>query len=246
MLGGSEGGDSFGEDSKQTFLDNGYHVISIGYFGMAGTPEHLNRIRIDSVHSVINKYKKHRSIDPNRIGILGVSKGGELALILGSLYSDIGVVIAAVPSHVSFQASNITLNSNSSWEYEGQEVPYVPYQRFSLATFKGIVSGEAYEYLDMHLEALENTEAVEAATIKVENSKAAILLVSGKHDHVWPSTFMSNEIIKRLTKFGYQHPYEHFQMNVDHYVLDYPESWKKILLFLNSSFGPNDKVAINE
>lgn len=193
---------------------------------------------------MIDKYKSHRNIDPEQIVVLGVSKGGELSLLLASLYGDIGVVIAVVPSHVVFQASNITLVSHSSWEYDGQEVPFVPYRRLSMATIKGILSGEAYEYLDMHVEALENNEAANAARIKVENSKAAILLISGKQDQVWPSTLMCREVVQRLDEMNYRYPYEHFEMDVDHYVLDHRESWDKIVFFLDDKLRLN-KVAIN-
>lgn len=232
IMGGSEGGDDFANENAQRFLDHGYHVVSIGYFGMEGTPQHLNRISLDSIHRLIMRYKNHQRVDPNRIAILGVSKGGELALLFASLYKEIRAIIAAVPSHVSFQASNITLFSNSSWELDGQETAFVPYQRLSIATIKGILTGE---YLDMHIQALENTKAVEAAKIRVENSTAAILLISGQQDQIWPSTYMSNEIMKRLAKHNYPYPYEHYQMNADHFVLDHPESWKKIMSFLDNN-----------
>lgn len=245
MFGGSEGGNQFGETNKKIFLDKGYHVVTIGYFGMKGTPKHLNRIKIDSIHNVIDKYKKYSSVDAERIAILGVSKGGELSLLLGSLYEDITTIVAAVPSYVVFQASNVTLLRDSSWVYHGQDVPFVPYPRLSMATIKGVLSGASNEYLDMHLEALKNTESVAAARIKIEKSKAAILLISGKYDQVWPSTLMCKEIMKKLNGSSYSHTYEHLEMDAGHYVLDYPKSWEKIFLFLDGRFRRDNKVWIS-
>src|SRR5262249_51928552 len=40
------------------------------------------------------------SVDPDRIGVIGASRGAELALLLGTLYPRVRVVVAYMPSNV--------------------------------------------------------------------------------------------------------------------------------------------------
>jgi alpha-beta hydrolase superfamily lysophospholipase len=74
----------------------------------------------------------------------------------------------------------------------------------------------------MHLEALENKDAVKAATIKVENINGPVFLLSGKKDQWWPSTEMSDEVMKRLSENNFKHlkVSSHTPLDCDHYVLN--------------------------
>ncbi len=231
LFGGSEGGmwvDHAHETSDLRRL--GYHVVTVGYFGMKGLPQHLNRIDLSAFRNVLKHYKKLPGVDPDSIALLGVSKGGELALLLASLYPDIHTVVAVVPSHVAFQASNVTLYRNSSWIYNGKEIPYVPFPRLSWATVKGVLDGENYR--QMHLEALKNTAAVKRARIKVEKIHGPIYLLSARHDQMWPSMEMCEAIIKRLKEKRFKYAYKHTIFDSNHFVLEQKGAWQKVLAFL--------------
>ena len=208
----------------------GYHVVRMGYFGIEGLPKVLRRIDVSAFRKVLDHYKKLPSVDPHAIAVLGVSKGGELALLLGSLYPDIHTVIAVVPSHVVFQASEVTLARHSSWLYQGKEVPFVPYPRMSLATLKGVLDGESYR--QMHLEALKNPKAVKQARIKVENIHGAVYLLSAKYDQMWPSMEMCQAIVKRLQEKHFPYPYKHIIFESNHFVLDHKGAWQTVLNLL--------------
>ena len=236
LFGGSEGGMIFNNIQETSDLQHlGYNVVSVGYFGMKGLPKDLNHINLNGFEKVLRQYKKHPKVDSNSIGVLGISKGGELVLLLASLYSDIHTVVAIVPSHVAFQASNVTLKSNSSWVYNDKEVPFVSFPRLSISTIKGVIDGEKYR--EMHIEALENKKAVEKARIKVENINGSIYLLSARYDHFWPSMEMSNEIMKRLKEKKFKHTYEHKTFNCNHYVLEQKGAWQGVLEFLKKEKG---------
>ncbi len=231
LFGGSEGGiwrDQAHETSDLQHL--GYHVVHMGYFGMEGLPQSLSRIDLGAFQKVLDHYKQLPNVDRNGIALLGVSKGGELALLLASLYPDIHTVVAVVPSHVAFQASDVTLSQHASWRYNGKEVPFVPYPRLSWATLKGVLDGEHYR--QMHLEALKNREAVERARIKVENIHGNIYLLSAKYDQMWPSTQMCEAIVERLKQKGFPYTYKHVIFESNHFVLDHQKAWQTILSWL--------------
>lgn len=57
---------------------------------------------------------------------------------------------------------------------------------------------------------LANADAVRQATIPVERIQGPVLLLSGKNDKLWPSTYMADRVMKRLAE--HKHPYsdQHF------------------------------------
>ncbi len=64
--------------------------------------------------------------------------------------------------------------------------------------------------MEVYKLALKQTEAVEKATIKVENINGPILLLAGKEDTMWPSAQMCDMIIKRLDGYNFPHWYKLF------------------------------------
>jgi dienelactone hydrolase len=64
-------------------------------------------------------------------------------------------------------------------------------------------------YLDLFQQGLQDKESVAKALIPVERSKSAILLLSGKEDQLWPSAFMADKVMERLTKHKHPYPYQH-------------------------------------
>ena len=232
LFGGSEGGMWFDSiDETKRLQSKGYHVVTVGYFDMEGLPKALNSINLNGFKKVLDEYKNYPSIKSDSMGVIGVSKGGELVLLLGSLYPEIHTVVAIVPSHVAFQSSNVTLYRNSSWVYNNLEVPFVAFPRLSIATIKGVLDGENYRA--MHLEALKNKKAVEKARIKVENINGPLYLLSARHDQMWPSMEMSEEVVKRLKEKNFKHQFEHKVLDCDHYVLDQRGAWQGVLDFLD-------------
>src|SRR5262249_47881175 len=61
------------------------------------------------------------------------------------------------------------------------------------------------EHRPLFEDALKNKAAVEKARIPVEKVKAAVLLISGKEDRVWPSESMAEAIVASFRK--HQHPF---------------------------------------
>lgn len=58
------------------------------------------------------------------------------------------------------------------------------------------------------MKALEDKEACDAATIRVEDSDAAVLMFAGSDDRVWPSAALSKIAIDRLELHGSAKPHE--------------------------------------
>lgn len=230
-FGGGEGGNAWTSDrwkhKRDQFLKEGYAFLAVGYFGSESTPTYLDRISLNAIHDSIISVTKHPLINASKIGLIGGSKGGELALNLAARYDDIGTVIAIVPSHISFPALTMYANT-SSWEYNGEEV------RYATAPFKMIGPALRGDHLEAFSMILEDENEVMNSTIKVENISGSILLLSATQDEMWPSTFMSKQIITRLQENKFQYPFKHIQVEGGHSEpLDHFES---IFSFLENHF----------
>jgi hypothetical protein len=93
------------------------------------------------------------------------------------------------------------------------------------------------ELRKIHEKALMQTSLVEEALIPVEKIQAAVLLISGKKDKMWPSTMMCEQIMNRLASVNYSHPYQHIAYDAGHtdYLLK-AAFLEEILSFLNKNY----------
>jgi dienelactone hydrolase len=233
-LGGSEGGHAWASDRWKTkrdeFVSRGYAFLAVGYFGTKHTPEVLDRISIDAVHTAIIEVAKNPKVNASRIALVGGSKGAELALLLASHYKDINCVVALVPGHCAFPALTLSA-STSSWTYKGEEVPYVPMPWAAVPSVLKRDLRSAFTIM------LEDKEAVEKALIKVENINGAVLLLSAKKDEMWPSAEMSREIVVRLKQKEFGHPYRHTEIDGGH--TDVLDHFDAVFSFLGDNFPTN-------
>jgi dienelactone hydrolase len=124
------------------------------------------------------------SVDPERIGIVGASRGAELALLLGSIMPRIHAVVAYMPSSVVISGC-CSGRGEPAWTIGGKPVAYVPPR-------------------------LQGDFALRArAAIRVEQIHGGVLLISGTEDEVWPSDRMSAEIMDRLQRSHFAYPFKH-------------------------------------
>lgn len=206
-FGGAEGGNAWASNhwkaQRQTFLDQGYAFLALGYFGGKNTPAHLDRISLDAVHAAIVKAAAQPKVEGRCIALIGGSRGAELALLLASKYPDIKAVVGLVPGSAVFPGESTNLNT-SAFMLHGKPVPFVPVPRTAIPDLIAHNLYGAFEKM------LANKDAVATAAIPVEKINGPVLLMSATHDELWPSTRMSNNMMQRLTRsnFPYIHVHE--------------------------------------
>lgn len=205
-LGGSEGGNAWAsarwKPTRDKFIAEGYAFLAIGYFGVEGAPDQLDRISLDEIHTAIIEAVKNPKVADQGIAIIGGSKGAECALLLGSYFPDITCVVSIVGSNAAFPGLTFGA-STSAWTINGQEVPYVPATWSSVPSMLTRDLRRAFEIM------MEDSTAVKKALIKVENIRGPVLCVSASHDEMWPSAEMSHEVMKRLDKNNFPYAHEH-------------------------------------
>ncbi|GGU53505.1 acyl-CoA thioester hydrolase/BAAT C-terminal domain-containing protein [Lentzea flava] len=206
VLGGSEGG--LHETDAALLAAHGFVTFALGYFGMKGLPEHLVDIPLEYFGTAID-YLAERS---GEIGIVGGSRGGELALLVGSMYPQVRAVVSVVGSGVVTQGIGPGANllqklsyEAASWTYKGEPLPYLPYYVSEELRAK-IVNGEP---VPLRL-AFDTSDGIpEDTEIRVENIVGGVLLISSGHDDGWPCVELSEVAMRRLKDHEHPFPYEH-------------------------------------
>ncbi len=186
----------------------GFNVLSLAYFKEQGLPAKLAEIPLEYFERVFAWLSKNPITSGKAIQFLGISKGGELALLLASKYHFITKVAAFWPHAYCFEGTNF--KNVSSWAYGGKSLPFIRYKKHWL--FANMIScfikNEPFGLTYTHKKALNAAKDREVARIKIENAKANILLFAGKQDNMWNSYDGCVQIMGDLRKHNYQYDYD--------------------------------------
>jgi pimeloyl-ACP methyl ester carboxylesterase len=127
----------------------------------------------------------------DRLVVMGMSRGAEAALLLGTRDDRIDAVVAIAPSaYVWGWIENG--EQTSAWTWQGEPLPFV---RFDLDWQP---DADPPSYVGYYRQSLERCPAgAEAARIPAERFKGDLLLVAGGDDQVWPSVEFAEQIALR-------------------------------------------------
>ena len=182
VVGGSEGG--YPGRRAAWLASHGYAAFALAYFHYEDLPELLAGIPLEYFGRALNWMGRRPEILADRVAVMGTSRGGELALQLGSLYPRVGAVVAYVPSNVRNQACCGFTPVPYSWTWQAKPLAF--------------------------RRARESAPRPEAA-IAVEHTQGPLLLISGEADGVWPSSSMANSVVNRLQRHHFAYSVEHLK-----------------------------------
>ncbi len=123
LVGGSGGG--YASPWLASLLaSHGYPSLALAYFKEPGLPQTLKDIPLEYFEKALRWLASQPGVDPKRVVVLGASRGGEGALLIGSTYPDlVHGVIAAVPSD---QVMGAFPGPGYAWTLAGKPVPFGP------------------------------------------------------------------------------------------------------------------------
>jgi dienelactone hydrolase len=232
VFGGWGGG--IREGGAEALASEGFAALALAYVGVDPLPRDLVEIPLEYFAEALAWLKVQPAVDANRIAVMGNSKGGELALLLGATYpEDIKAVVGYAPSAVVWQGTpsdqwSYRRNPRSSWSLGGDPLPFVRFAEPHLSEMPymtGFFFGEPQATSSIFYErALEGKAAVTAASIAVEKINGPVMVISGTDDHLWPSTRLSEMVIQRLEAHGHPFPYKHLRYEGAGHMILMPNS----------------------
>lgn len=226
VLGGSGGG--YDLDKAALLSRHGFATLALAYFGVPPLPNWLHRVPFEYFAGVLEWLGAQAEIEASRIGVLGVSRGAELALLLGSYFPRIRAVAAYAPSAVAWSSGGYDKETREPipcWTRKEEAIPSAPLPVRWFIARSAIPVGllrRPVKFRNLFLRALRNREAAEIAAIPAEQTRGPILLISGGDDKVWPASRMSEMIIGRLKSRSFRYYVEHLHYPGAGHSLRYP------------------------
>jgi len=231
-LTGSGGGMS--ETRAALLASHGYASLALAYFGHESLPKTLTNIPLEYFKKAIEYLQHQNEVDPVKIAIIGGSRGGELALLLGATYSEIRCVIGYVPSIYRCPGTE-----GPAWILNDKPLPFISSsgdEKAMAEIQKSIASGEAASFLPMFMSIINDPNAIKGTEIPIENINGDILLISGQDDQLWPSSIMAEMAMERLKSNEFKHSYKH---------LSYPDAGHLIGIPFNPTTISEAKHPVN-
>lgn len=226
VLSGSGGG--FDLDKAAVLSRHGFATLALAYFGEPPLPQWLHHVPLEYVESALGWLARQPEIDANRIGVMGVSRGAELALLAASRFAKIRAVAAYAPSSVAWDSGGRdkqTRHSIPAWTWRGEPIASapLPVRRFMWRSAIPVVAmRRPVMFRSLFRAGLKNSDAVARAAIPVEQINGPLLLISGGDDHVWPAEMMAKAIVTRLQECGFACTVEHLHYPAAGHLLRYP------------------------
>ena len=205
VMSGSNGGMSMAKNEARFYHSNGIAAMALALFRTKQTPKQLVSVPVEFVEKAIRYLKE---MGYQKIGIDGASKGSEMALIAASMFEELTCVIARVPSYfvsegLAGEGKKRGPSGTSCWSYKGKDLAYAPYRSRTINIFKILKEEKELKLLTIN----GDKDVTEETIIPVEKINGPVLLISSKHDEVWPSYESALFIEDRLNSVSF--PYEH-------------------------------------
>ena len=182
VLGGSEGGLApYVAHEAALLASHGFAAFALAYFKgkdfalekAQRLPETLTEIPLEYFGRAIEWLENHEAVRGDRLGVVGHSRGGELALLLGANYQKLKAVVSYVGSGLVGLSPE---GDKPSWIFRDEPLPRLP------AADPSEVS----------------PEQLEKAEIPVERIDGPVLLIAAGEDRTWPSAHLSKITMDRL------------------------------------------------
>lgn len=200
VLSGSSG--RVERDRADRYASLGARALTYRWFGTEGghsgiNSSGINELPLESLAAALDVLER----DCDRLVLSGVSKSAEAFLLLAARDPRVDAVAAFAPTahvwaNIGPDAAGNLRPQRSSWTWQGQPLPFVPYDD------DVVVHGDPPAYAPLYTASLaglhrKDPARAAASSIEVEQIFGEVLLVAGGEDQVWPSVEAARDIERR-------------------------------------------------
>lgn len=183
-------------DRARLLAAHGALAVALRWFGGPGQPPGICEIPLETFTAACDWMVAQGAA---RLGVVGVSKGAEAALLLACRDARIEAVVAISPSSVAW--ANVGPGRDgqdfpyrSSWTWRGEPLLFVPYEDVDPDSHASapVAYRPVYER-----SLLAFSERARLAAIPIERTGARMLLIAGGDDQMWPSATFAGALAAR-------------------------------------------------
>jgi dienelactone hydrolase len=214
VLGGSDGGNLWAFVAA-LLAAHGMVALSLPYFAFEDLPQDLVEIPLEYFGDAIDWLRTRPEVGTARVGVLGMSRGGEAALLLGATFSTVAAVVALVPSGLTGNGigADFSALAKSAWTRRGVPFPVFP-PPGDPVTFdeaqRAFATGVPFTGAPAMRRALQSVgERVDDVAIPVERVRGPILMISAEDDQLWASSALTEIAERRLRRAAFPYFHEH-------------------------------------
>lgn len=214
MLGGAEGG--LHEDNAALLAAHGYVVLALAYYGMPGLPQTLTNIPVEYFGAALSYLASRADVAAGQVAVHGGSKGGEAALLIGSIYPAVRAVVSIVGCGLITQGISQDVETGTlleilrtpvpNWTYQSRALPYLP--NVVTPRMEAAVTAGGPVALGWAAPDLSCADKVAEAAIPVERITGPVLLISAADDQTYGPAFQE-AAAQRLAAAGHPYPFRH-------------------------------------
>ncbi|MBN3324741.1 ACOT2 thioesterase, partial [Atractosteus spatula] len=188
-LGGTAGG--LLEHRGCLLANHGFATMVLAYFGFEDLPQYMVEFHLEYFEEALRYLQALPQVRANSIGVLGNSKGADLALSMASFLSGISAVVSV---------SGCNANFMSQLHYKGTTLPALMFssEKIKVDQASGIWNlFEGYE---------DPCDPGCQALVPIERATARFLFIVGENDQLWNASLYASEAAKRLISHGKERP----------------------------------------
>ena len=198
ILGGSAGG-LVAETNRAAIAlqSEGISALHLSYFRAPSQSPRIELLPLEYFSTALAWLARQPEVDPDRVAIIGTSKGSEAALLVATRHPELKAVIAALPTSVVWPGivwEGTDQPIGSSWSESGSPLPHLPHVPYDAS--KGGTMADNYA------RSLQAYAQHPEAIIPVEKIRGAVMLVCAEVDAQWPSCPMARQVEERLRVTG--------------------------------------------
>ncbi|XP_025917449.1 acyl-coenzyme A thioesterase 1-like [Apteryx rowi] len=181
----------------------GFAVLALAYYGYEDLPKDMKEFHLEYFEEAINYMLQHRQVKGPGIGLLGISKGGDLCLSMASFLK--GITATAL-------INGSVANVGAVLRYKDVTIPPLG---INASRVKFNESGVA-DIIDVLNNPLEGPDR--RSFIPLEKAECRFLFIVGQDDRNWKSEFFAVEGSKRLQAHGKAKPEIICYPGAGHYI----------------------------
>ncbi|KAM5273576.1 LOW QUALITY PROTEIN: acyl-coenzyme A thioesterase 1-like [Ctenodactylus gundi] len=181
----------------------GFAVMALAYYNYDDLPRSIETLHLEYFEEAVNNLLNHPEVKGPGVGLLGLSKGGELCISMASFLKDITAAVIINGS---------VANVGGTLHYKDETLLPVGSSR---SRFKMTKDGFV-DIVDALNSPLEGPD--QKSFIPVERSSANFLFLVGQDDHNWKSEFYANVASKHLEAHGKAKPQIICYPEAGHYI----------------------------